>query len=98
MCSRVEHIYEQKTAQEGGFIFMSFLEEWPFNMDGRLTRSTAISSVLIILACLARIMAGGDRAEGLSPLPALNWVAAVLAVLAVALYLTGVVYRSRQKN
>jgi len=79
-------------------VFMGFLEEWPFNMDGRLPRSTAISAVFMILAIFARIMAGGDRAEGLSPLPDLNWVAAVLAVLGATLYVTGVVYRSCQKN
>ena len=65
-------------------------------IDRRQYKSTIVAWGFVVVAGLFLITGLGDKDQGLPAVPALQWIAAVLAVIGIALYFIGVAYRARQ--
>ena len=61
----------------------------------RLPRYGMISLVSLTVAGLIWVMGDGDIAQGIVPVPALHTIAIIVAILSIALAVTGAIYQPR---
>lgn len=98
MCLNTEHNHEQNARIGPGRVKMR--KEWPFGGSWwyDTPRSTSIALGLIALSIYLRTQSGEYVDKYLVPAPGVNWVVGTIAVLGVALLMTGVIYRARQRK
>ena len=74
--------------------------EWPFggSFYYDTPRSTTIALVFLALAVYLWTQSGEYVTKYHDTVPGIEWVVGIIATLAITLFLTGVIYRARQRK